>query len=54
MSDMPRPNKNEMKEDFIGRCMRTRMMVDNIDTHSQRKAVCSRLWNETFEDYIEE
>ena len=52
--DFPQPKDNELKDDFIGRCMRARVMVDSINMHSQRKAVCNRLWNETFEDYIEE
>jgi hypothetical protein len=38
---IPTPNKNEKKDEFIGRCMADEKMISEYPDAKQRYAVCS-------------
>jgi HK97 family phage prohead protease len=42
---LPKPNKNESQDDFIGRCMGEDIMKEDYPDQKQRLAVCFSQWN---------
>jgi len=42
---LPRPRKNEEKDDFIDRCMGNDTMNDEFPEADQRRAVCEKQWD---------
>ena len=43
---IPKPNKDESKEDFLKRCMSDEIMVKDFEDEKQRFAVCNTQWDE--------
>lgn len=43
---LPRPRKDESKEQWVDRCMSSDVMVDEYGDETQRYAVCISLWRE--------
>lgn len=43
---MPKPKKDEKKEDFLKRCMADTVMNDEYDDEKQRYAVCQTIWKD--------
>jgi HK97 family phage prohead protease len=41
---IPKPNKDEQRQDFINRCMGNDVMVSDYPNNDQRMAVCSVIW----------
>lgn len=41
---IPKPRKNETKNDFIGRCMGSDAMKRDFPDNKQRVAVCQTSW----------
>jgi len=41
---LPKPNKDENKDDFISRCMKNDVMNKEYSDNSQRAAVCYSQW----------
>ena len=41
---MPKPSKDESKEDFLKRCMGDDVMVKEFPDRKQRYAVCNTQW----------
>ena len=41
---IPKPSKNESKDEFIARCMENPVMVNEFPNTPQRFAVCSSQW----------
>ena len=41
---LPKPHKNENKDDFISRCMGDNVMNEEYPDNSQRAAVCYSQW----------
>ncbi|MCC8194930.1 MAG: hypothetical protein LIP28_09830 [Deltaproteobacteria bacterium] len=46
---MPKPKKNESKEDFVSRCIETltKNESDRFPSREQRAAICYSQWGET-------
>lgn len=49
---LPKPNKGEKKEDFIGRCMGD--LASEYDDTAQRYAVCNDCWSKHFSSQLEQ
>lgn len=47
---LPKPHKEEEKDDFIDRCMGDEVMVEEYPDESQRRAVCETQWDESKEE----
>lgn len=43
---MPKPNKGELKGDYLIRCMADKEMNDKFPDNMQRYAVCQNLWHD--------
>lgn len=43
---LPKPRKNESKDDFLDRCMGDSAMVEEYDDNDQRFAICNSQWDE--------
>jgi hypothetical protein len=43
---LPKPKKDEDKDDFISRCMGDDVMNDEYPDTSQRRAICETQWEE--------
>jgi len=43
---IPSPNKNEKKNDFIGRCMQNENMIKEYPNEKKQAAVCHSQWDE--------
>lgn len=43
---LPKPNANEEKSEFIGRCMAETKMISEYKDPKQRYAVCQMQWKE--------
>nr|NIV97955.1 hypothetical protein [Candidatus Saccharibacteria bacterium]NIW78253.1 hypothetical protein [Calditrichia bacterium] len=41
---LPKPKKNESKDEFITRCMGNKSMQEEFEDNDQRLAVCNDLW----------
>lgn len=50
---MPKPRKNEKKDDFISRCMGNDTMVKDYPEEDQRAAVCYLQWNDKDKNEVE-
>ena len=46
---LPKPHKEEEKDDFIDRCMGDEVMVEEYPDESQRRAICETQWDESKE-----
>ena len=46
---LPKPNKNEVKEKFLTRCMGNTAMNKEFPDKTQRFAVCNTLWKKAKE-----
>ena len=44
---MPQPNANELKDDFLTRCMGDEESISDFPDNDQRYAVCNSLWDES-------
>ena len=44
---MPQPNANELKDDFLTRCMGDEEAISDFPDNDQRYAVCNSLWDES-------
>jgi len=44
---MPQPNVNELKDDFISRCMGDEEALNDFPDNDQRYAVCNSLWEKS-------
>ena len=42
---LPKPKKNENRDDFINRCMKDEITNRDFPKQKQRLAVCFSLWN---------
>lgn len=47
---LPKPRKDEEKDDFIDRCMGDEVAVEEFPDESQRRAVCETQWDESKEE----
>jgi HK97 family phage prohead protease len=47
---MPEPSDDENQNEFIDRCMRDEIMVDDLPNTPQRLAVCFRQWDEAHDE----
>lgn len=47
---LPKPNKDEKRLDFIGRCMSNPTMKKEYPKQSQRAAVCYSQWRDKDKD----
>ena len=47
---LPKPKKNEPKDDFINRCMGDDLMNNEYPDRSQRYAICLTQWKEKGEN----
>lgn len=43
---MPKPKKNENKDDWMDRCMGDDVMVSEFEDEKQRAAVCNQIWRD--------
>jgi len=50
---MPKPKKNEEKEDFLSRCMGDDAMVEDYPDNKQRYAICNQIWRDKDKDSID-
>ena len=46
---LSKPRKGEKEDDFIDRCMGDKVMVEEYEDESQRRAVCQTQWDESKE-----
>lgn len=44
---LPKPRKNEERDNFIGRCMSDETMKSEFPSHTQRGAVCFTLYKQS-------
>lgn len=51
---LPKPKKNENKDDFISRCMGDDVMLKEYEDDDQRYAVCISLWDDRAAKIIKE
>lgn len=47
---LPKPKKDESKDEFLDRCMGDSVMLDEYPDNKQRYAVCTDLWDKSKED----